>query len=258
MLAISWCAFLYVSWCHRGSFRFRICFAASATALVGYIGYRQFPRHVPAPSPVPFTALYIGCEWGHIPINIQAGAVIHVMWLDPSMLLGNPNIPFIGPFDDIRGPVDKGMTWPTKKDGRWMTGVEIQKTMKDTGTIASPYAFHCALSNYGNVNLDEITALLIVDTSDRRRHSYSVPFNPSVVGHPFDFYMVNKCSSGIVPVMVQWGDRARARIVGETILRTIPLQFERKAFPSNLLIGFGASWFMWNDRRGGCVWNDKN
>jgi hypothetical protein len=70
------------------------------------------------------------------------------------------------------------------------------------------------LSNYG-IGLDEITAQLIVDTSDKKRHIYGVPFNPLVQGHPFEFYMVNKCSFGVVPVMAQWGDRAEVRIIGE-------------------------------------------
>jgi hypothetical protein len=234
-----------------------LCFAIISTVVIGYIGYRQFPRKAPPPSRVPLTALYIGCEWDRIPINIQAGSVVHVMWLDPSILSGNPNIPFLGPFDDIKAPPDKAMTWPTKSDGRWMTHTEVQEAIKNTEFPATPYAFRCTLSNYG-ISLDEITAQLIVDTSDKKRHIYGVPFNPSVLGHPFEFYMVNKCSSGIVPIMIQWGDKAGVRVIGETILRSIPLQFERKAFPSNLAVGPGASRFMWNDRKGGCVWNDEN
>jgi hypothetical protein len=212
------------------------------------------PAPSPSPTPVPLTALYIGCEFDHIPISIQPAASIHVMWLDPAILRGNPNIPFLGPFDDIRAPTGKEeLKWPTSKEGRWMKRAEIQEAMKVTGTMATSFSYRCKLNNYA-VTLDEISAQLIVDTSDSKRHTYNVQFSPSVLGHPFEFFMVNKCSSGVVPQLVQWGDTANVRILGETIRRKIPLQFERKAFPSNLMPLLGSS-FIWNDRKDGCEWD---
>jgi hypothetical protein len=224
--------------------------------LIGHL-WPQGKLIPPTPvNPATLTALYIGCGWDHIPITIQPGTSIHVMWLDPSILKGNPNIPFLGPFEDIAAPTGGGsLKWPTDREGRWMNSREIEEAMKATKTIASPYAFRCTLNNYA-VTLDEITAELIVDTSDGKRHTYDVHFNPSVLGHPFDFYMVNRCSSGTVPDAAQWGDAATVRILGEVDRRRIPLQFERRAFPSNLMVGFGASWFIWNDRKNGCSWDN--
>jgi hypothetical protein len=111
------------------------------------------------------------------------------------------------------------------------------------------------LNNY-SITLDEIIAPLIVDTSDGKRHTYNVPFSPSVLGHPFEFYMINKCSSGEVTRLVQWGPVATVRIVGEAIHRTIPLRFERKSFPSNIITMFGESQFIWNDTQDGCKWDE--
>jgi hypothetical protein len=208
-----------------------------------------------SPALAPLTALYIGCEWDHIPIKIPAGSMINVMWLDPPLLRGNPHIPFVGPFEVVRNRDSKALEWPNKESGRWMTRAEVPKVIANTNSMPNPYAFRCTLNNYA-ITLDEITAQLIIDTSDRKRHTYNVPFNPLVLGRPFEFYMVNKCSSGGVPVVVQWGDAATVRILGEGILRKIPLQFERKSWPSNLAI-IGASWFIWNDRKDGCTWDDR-
>jgi hypothetical protein len=215
------------------------------------------PPTPPPFNPVPLTALYIGCAFDHIPINIRSGTSIHVMWLDPSILRENLNgFPFVGPFDDIFAPAgQKVLKWPTSKDGRWMNSREEDEVMRAIPKEApTPAAFRCTLNNYA-ITLDEITAKFIVDTSDGKRHTYDVRFNPSVLGQPFEFYVINKCSTGTVPVAAQWGDTATVRILGEANRRTIPLQFERKPFPSNL-IPLGASLFIWNDRRSGCKWDN--
>ncbi len=223
--------------------------------MVGHL-WPQKQATPPTPSSVPLTALYIGCEFAHIPITIQPGTSVHVMWLDPTILRGNPNIPFLGPFDDIAVSAgERALKWPTGREGRWMKRIDIEEAMKLTKILPSPYAYHCTLNNYG-ATLDEIAAQLIVDTSDEKRHAYDVQFDPSVLGHPFEFYIINKCSSEVVPTMAQWGNTATVRILGETNRRKIPLQFERKAFPSDLMPAFGASWFIWNDRKGGCKWDN--
>jgi hypothetical protein len=255
MLAISWLASIWLMAILPSGYR-TLCVIGEVlfTAILVWVGVRVWPKPVIAPTPVPLTALYIGCEWDHIPITIAPGSSINVMWLEPSILRGNPNMPFVGPFDEIRSPLGKkNLEWPTKQDGRMMTRAEVDGVLQSSKTIASPYAFRCILSNY-SVTLDQITAPLIIDTSDSKRHVYSVAFSPSVVGHPFEFYMVSKCSFGVVPLMVQWGEEATVRIVGEPVRRRIPLQFERKAWPSNLVM-MGASWFVWNGAKGECKWD---
>jgi hypothetical protein len=72
-------------------------------------------------------------------------------------------------------------------------------------------------------------------SSDGKTHNFAVQCCPSVLGHPFQFYMVNRCSSGVVPSSIQWGNAGTVRISGESIHRSVPLQFERKSFPSNLM-----------------------
>lgn len=227
-------------------------------SLYGLSGWLQPVKSAPSGTPPPavLTALYIGCGFDHIPITIQPGGVAHIMWLDPAMLQGNPNIPYAGPFDDIPVPfTGKSLTWPSNLQGEWLTRERSESLIKSSGQLPTPMAFRCQLSNYA-VTLDQITLPLLVDTSDGARHEYQVPFNPSVVGQPFVFYMVNRCTFGSVPTMVQWEEYATVRVLGEEGPRRIPLQFDRKSWPSNLAI-YGASSFVWNDRKDGCNWSGR-
>jgi len=252
MLLLSWVASIWLIIILRSPLGLRLFGELLFTGVLVWVGVRVWPK--PLPTPVLLTALYIGCEWDHIPITIEPGSSINVMWLSPVLLKGNPAIPFVGPFDTIRIPVGgKKLAWPAKSEGRMMTHAEMQENIK-AKIMPTPYAFRCTLNNYA-VTLDEIAAPLIIDTSDGKRHTYNIQFSPSVLGHPFEFYMVNKCSSGVVPTMVQWGNAALARIIGDAVIRRIPLQFERKAWPSNLIPLLGASWFIWNDTKDGCKWD---
>jgi len=88
-------------------------------------------------------------------------------------------------------------------------------------------------------------AYLMVDTSDRKRHVYPVAFDPLVSGKHIEFYIVNVCSSGIVPTMAQWTDTAEVRVIGAADKQRVPLKFEKRNWPSSLMI-LGASSFLWN------------
>jgi hypothetical protein len=209
----------------------------------------------------------MGCDWGHIPIHIPAASTIHVLRLHPSVLYGNPSIQDLGVFENISSPSEKSIDWPTKTSGRWMTGEEMKKTWL-SGTMSTPYASDCTLTSYSpQVTLDEITAYLLIDIPDTtkpkstppavKRLSFPVAFDPLTFGHPFQFYIVNTCSSGVIPVLVQWADSATIRVLGEPSPRTVPLRYERLNFPSQLLMGsMGGTSFIWNDLHD-CQWDRK-
>jgi hypothetical protein len=127
-----------------------------------------------------------------------------------------------------------------------MTFAETRKSIADKQAFLSPIAFNCTLTSYGAVTLDGIVAPLLVDTPDGKRHSYPIAFNPLVAGHPFSFYVVSGCSSGVIPTMIQWDDFATVRVLGEQGDRRVPLRYEKKNWPSQLLVPIGGSSFVWN------------
>ena len=196
-----------------------------------------------APAPITFR---LGCEWDSIPIHIPAAATIHVIRVHPGRLAGNPNILDLGVFQDISSSTKEALDWPSKSDGRWMTLAEKQKSVAIKKILLSPLAFNCALTSYGAATLDEIVLSLLVDTPDGKRHSYPVAFDPLMAGHSFSFYVVNGCSSGVIPTMIQWDDFATVRVLGEQKVRRVPLRYEKRDWPSQLLSPLGGSSFIWN------------
>jgi hypothetical protein len=236
-----------------------IAIAIVASLSIGSYRYYHKPAIVAAPSapqptspPIPIS-FRLGCEWGHIPIHIPAASTIHVIRVHPGVLLGNPNILDLGVFQDISSGATEAFDWPSKNDGRWMTFVEKKKMIEDKRGIPLSSTFKCELSSYGAVTLDEIVLTLLVDTPDGKRHSYPVAFDPLMSGHPFPFYVVSACSSGVIPTMIQWDDSANVRVLGEQKTRQVPLRYEKRNWPSQLL-GFGGSGFVWNGLYD-CQWN---
>jgi hypothetical protein len=207
------------------------------------------PKEVPNPDPQPKegapVSLSMGCTSENIPLHIPANTTIHIMRINPS-LRGNPTIPDIGVFHEISSG-EKPIDWPSKREGRWMTPSEKQAVFQTLRQFATPWARKCEITSYGNATLEETDAYLLVDMPDKQRHGYRIPFNPLIFGKTFTFYMINTCSSGIVPLFMQWADQATVRVVGEETERRVPLQFEKTNWPSQLQVPMGASAFLWND-----------
>jgi hypothetical protein len=222
------------------------------------------PQSTPPPIPISFR---LGCELDHIPIHIPVASTIHVLRLHPAVLYGNPRIPDLGVFENISSLSEKPMDWPNKMNGRWMTKKEMKESWS-SGAPSTPYASNCTLTSYSpQVTLDEIIAYLLIDIPDTtkpkssnpalKRLSFPITFDPLMSGHSFHFYVVNTCSSGVIPMTVQWGDSAIVRVSGEQISRKVPLRFERLNFPSQLLMVMGAASFIWNDLHD-CQWDRPN
>ena len=209
------------------------------------------PANPPTPVPVSIT---LGCGWDHIPIHIPSNFTIHVMRLSPAILYGNPSIPSVGVFDPVSAG-ESAMDWPSKRDGRWMTREEFHRALTEQGWMPTPYAFNCTLTNFSSVTLEEISATLIVDTVDKKRHLFPIKFDPLMSGHSFPFYVVNVCSSGVTATMVQWGDRASVRPLGEDKSRIVSLNFEKRSWPSELMV-LGGSSFLWSGMQN-CTWDRK-
>jgi hypothetical protein len=243
-----------------------VLFASIGAAIYRYYhkgAIAEVPQSAPPSTPPAIPISFrLGCEIDHIPIHIPAASTIHVLRLHPAVLYGNPRIPDLGVFENISPPSEKPMDWPTKMNGRWMTNKEWS-----SGSPSTPFASNCTLTSYSpQVTLDEIIAYLVVDIPDTtkpkstplavKRLSFPIAFDPLTFGHPFKFYVVNTCSSGVIPVFVQWGDSATIRVLGEPGPRTVPLRYERLNFPSQLLMGssMGKSEFIWNDLHD-CQWD---
>jgi hypothetical protein len=136
-----------------------------------------------------------------------------------------------------------------------MTVGEQKKFIEDQHSLPFPFTAKCELSSYGAVTLDEIGLTMLVDTTDGKRHSYPVAFDPLMSGHPFPFYVVSVCSSGVIPRVIQWDDFANVRVLGEQKTRRVPLRYEKRNWPSQLL-GFWGSNFVWNGLDN-CQWNKE-
>ena len=212
---------------------------------------------VSSPVAVP-VSFRLGGEWDHIPIHIPVASDIHVLRIWPGTLIPtNSQNVFLdrGSFETISANEDKPLDWPTKKDGRWMTKRELESWLKSGRGIPNPAAFKCTMSSYTSETLDEIVAVLLVDTPDKKRHSYWVPFDPIMSGKSYTFYVIFPCSSGVIPELVQWGDTAIVRVLGEGMIRKVPLRYEKQPWPSQLLSpALGPSIFIWNGI-GECKWD---
>jgi hypothetical protein len=201
----------------------------------------------------------LGCDWDHLPIHIAPASTIHVIRLYRGTLIPTNfrmNIQDEGSFENISSSADTPLDWPSERDGKWMTKAEFQNAMKSGSGMPNPWTFRCTMASYSTATLDEMLAFLLIDTPDKQRHSFKVPFDPIMSGHSFTFYMVNVCSSGTIPQLIQWSDTALVRVLGETTVRQVPLRYEKTSWPSQLFPGMGPSSFVWNGI-GGCQWDQK-
>lgn len=232
------------------------------------------PIQTPAPNPLPVTSpsaisLRMGCEIDHLPIHIPPATSIHVIRIHPSVLYGNPRFQDVGVFENITSPSDKPLDWPTDQQGRWMTTKERDNAMA-AGAMPVPFVSRCTLTSYSQTTLDEIVASLIIGLPDKTKPksttpvpvtnlSFPIAFDPLMSGQSFQFYLHNTCSSGVIPLMDQWGDYVTIHVLGESEPRTVPLRYQRTSLPGSLQVviaTMGPTSFIWNDLHD-CQWEKK-
>jgi hypothetical protein len=247
-----------------------IVIAIAVLVSIGFLIYRKsIAVEVPQPTPTVIPISFrMGCEIDHIPIHIPAASTVSVLRLHPAILYGNPRFQDLGVFQRVSTPSEKALDWPTKSEGRWMTKEENMKSWS-SGITATPYASRCTLTSYSpQITIDDIVAYLLIDLPDTtkpkssppavKRLSFPIAFDPLMSGHSFQFYIVNTCSSGVIPELVQWSNQATIRVAGEPTPRNVPLRYERLSFPSQLLMGsMGATSWIWNDLHE-CHWDRPN
>jgi hypothetical protein len=134
-----------------------------------------------------------------------------------------------------------------------MNRQEVQTEIKKQNSLPTPYAYKCSITSYSTATLDEIVAFLLIDTPDKVRHTYGVPFDPLMAGKSYNFYMVNVCSSGVIPETIQWATATRVHVLGEQKDREVPLRYEKRNWPTALVPMFGPSQFIWTGI-GECKW----
>jgi hypothetical protein len=223
---------------------------------------QKFGTRSPHPTPaIPETPISfrLGCNLYGLPIHIQGGSSIHILRITPGTLIPTNDqhiIPDQGSFETITAEVDKPRDYPSEDNGRWLTKDELTESLKK-GRGANPFISKCTLTSYTSATLDDIVAVLLVDTRDEKHHSYWVPFDPIMSSKSYEFYVISPCTSGVIPQMVQWNPTVLVRVLGESKIKTVPLRFEKQVFPPQLLAGsFGPSSFLW-DGVGECKW-DRN
>lgn len=219
---------------------------------------RKAQGSIPLPGPVPIS-FRLGCELDSIPLHIPSATTIHILRINPNTLLAANTKPFFldqGSLEDVSAAAASGsIDWPTIRDGKWMTEEEDTKWWKSGRGVPNPYVFKCTITSYTSSTLDEISAVLLVDTPDNKRHYYRISFDPIMSGRSYTFYVVNVCSSGVIPSLVQWDDNATVRVLGEEQSRKVPLRYEKRRWPSQLLEAtHGPSSFIWNGV-GECQWD---
>ena len=172
-------------------------------------------------------------------------------------------------FENIASPSDKALDWPTEQQGRWMTREEHDNAMA-AGTMPIPCVSRCTLTNYSQTTLDEIVASLIIGLPDKTKPksttpvpvinlSFPIAFDPLMSGHSFQFYLINTCSSGDIPLMDQWADDVTIHVLGESVSRVVPLRYQRTSLPGSLQVviaTMGPTSFIWNDLHD-CKWEKK-
>jgi len=199
-------------------------------------------------------SIYLGCSMDHIPIHIPPASTIHVIRLEPTILKNSSIFSSTGVFQDISSAGNESRDWPSKSEGRWMTDSELKHALKHANGIPTPFDYKCTISGYTTSVVEGLTATLLVDTPDRKRHAYPVYFDPLTTGSSFTFYVVNVCSSGVTPTIVQWDDLATLHVFGENETRRVPLKYERRNFPANLMPVMGPSAFLWSGMHD-CDWD---
>src|SRR5437016_10857152 len=258
-LAFFWVALFLVGWMLSVAIRrkglYRVFIGILLLGCVwGLDWWAPRPQQTPSPTPSPIS-FRLGCDLNPLPIHIPAASTIHVIRVHPAILTVNTGFQ-VGVFENVSSSSDKALDWPMKQNGRWMTQAEWHKAQGAIGMPPNPWAFACTLTSYSSSTLEEIVTSLLVDTPDKKRHSYPVSFDPLMAGHTFSFYVVNVCSSGVIPTLVQWDDFARVQVLGEPQARRVPLRYEKNNWISQLVGPFGPSSFIWNDLHN-CQW-DKN
>jgi hypothetical protein len=206
-----------------------------------------------APAPV---SIYLGCSWDAIPIHIPAGSAIHVIQLHPAILKNSLAFASTGVFQDVSSTGNKPRDWPSKTEGRWMTDSEMKHAMEHSSGMPSPFAFKCTISGYSPSVVEDLVATLVVEAPSKKYHSYPVYFDPLITGSPFTFYIVSVCSSGVTPIDAQWDKRATLHMLGENGTRHVPLKYERRNWPADLMPVMGPSAFLWNGIQS-CDWDSK-
>ncbi len=244
------------------AYRKRLTFAVSAIflglalwSLDAYVSrlIARKPQPVSAtPAPV---SIYLGCSMDHLPILIPAASTIHIISLNPATLKTANIFASTGAIQDVTAGSDKPRVWPSKSEGRWMTDAEIKSKLQH-GSMPTPFDFKCTISGYTTSAIEDLTATLIVLTPDNRTHPYSVHFDPLTMGNSFTFYVVNVCSSGVAPLAVTWDSSATLLVFGEGVTRQVPLKYERRGFPADLMPTMGPSAFLWSGIHD-CDWDSK-
>jgi uncharacterized integral membrane protein len=258
-IVAAWLGCLYLVYHHEGTIWRRWSAALLVTVALLIFAYRNLalsthpvlPSIAGQESPLPPISIYIGCAIdGIIPIHIPRNSSVHVIELHPAFLQWARVID-TGVLQDIASTSDKPRDWPSKAEGRWMTPNEWKKSLS-----SPPLVFKCTISSNANSFIEDLSATLLVEVEAKHFYSYPVRFDPLPTGSSFTFYVVNACSSGIIPVDAQWDQWATFHVPGEKEMRRVPLQYIRRPSPSSLMPIFGASEFLWNNLSA-CVWSSK-
>jgi len=229
-------------------------------AIVSGIGldwWAPRPKEVPLPVPPPVSAvsIYISCDFDNLPLRIPEGSTIHAIMLNPGTLHEEPTIPAYGVIEDITSPPEKSIEWPGERQGRWMTKSEVKEQLKASKGIPNSFAYKCTVSSYGSTIIENLALALIVETGVKKQRAYPVVFDPMVANYSFTFHVVNMCSSGELPIDVQWGTQVQFHVLGEPTRHVAPLHFSKRASMGNWLMLFpGPSAFLWNGMQA-CHWD---
>jgi len=241
----------------KGNIYFWIGTVAVILSGIGLDWWAPRPKETPPPPPPPISpvSIYISCDFDNLPLKIPPDSTIHVIMLNPGTLHEEPTIPGYGVIEDISSPSGESMEWPGELQGRWMTQSESKEVMKKAEGLPNPYAYKCTVSSYGSVIVENLVLALIVETQDKRQRAYPVVFDPLVANYSFTFHVINMCSSGQLPVDVQWGTQVQFHVLGESTRRVAPLHFARRSSVGNWLMLFpGPSAFLWNGMQA-CHWD---